>query len=235
MIKNKQFLDNLMQFQKEIGYEFNDISILAASVIHSSYANENRHKNISSNERLEFLGDAVLNISVSDYIFRNYKELSEGELTKVRACVVCEPSLAKCAKKLGIGKYLLLGKGEDMTGGRNRVSILSDAFEAVIAAIYLDGGLDVAKEWVIGQLADTIEEAVHGTAFQDYKTILQEYVQKNGEEKILYEIIKERGPDHDKEFYVDVKLSNRVIGYGSGKSKKEAEQNAAKDALDKLK
>ncbi|MDK2798403.1 MAG: ribonuclease [Clostridiales bacterium] len=231
---DSQLNPNLEIFQKKIKYKFNNISTLLIAFTHSSYANENRHSNIVSNERLEFLGDAVLNIIISDYIYRHYPELPEGELTRIRASVVCEPSLAQCAQKLNIGKYLLLGKGEEMTGGRERISILSDAFEAILAAIFLDGDLEAARKWALEQLTPTIKAAVQGTAFRDYKTLLQEYIQKSGEERIEYEIVKESGPDHNKEFYVQVKHNHNVIGTGSGKSKKEAEQNAAKHALDKL-
>jgi ribonuclease-3 len=231
---DKQLSENLEFFQRIIHYRFKNINTLVIAFTHSSYANENRHSDIISNERLEFLGDAVLNIIISDYIYRNYPDLPEGELTRIRASVVCEPSLAQCAKKLNIGKFLLLGKGEEMTGGRERISILSDAFEAILAAIFLDGDLEAARQWVLSQLEPTIKAAAQGTVFRDYKTLLQEYIQRNGEERIEYEIVKECGPDHNKEFYVEVRHSNKVIGTGSGKSKKEAEQNAAKYALEQL-
>ncbi|MGE4284835.1 MAG: ribonuclease III [Clostridia bacterium] len=225
---------SLKVFQNQIGYRFKNIQNLVIALTHSSYANENRHSNILSNERHEFLGDAVLNIIISDHIYRKYPELPEGELTRVRASVVCEPSLAQCAQKLEIGRFLLLGKGEDLTGGRERISILSDAFEAIIAAIFLDSDLDAAKQWVLEQLSETVKAAVEGTVFKDYKTILQELVQKNNEERIEYEIVQERGPDHNKEFCVEARQNNKIVGHGIGKSKKEAEQNAAKHALEQL-
>ncbi|WHH59415.1 ribonuclease III [Petroclostridium sp. X23] len=234
MKTDKQLKQNLEIFQNQIKYKFRKINHLIVALTHSSYANENRHSNILSNERLEFLGDAVLNIIVSDYIYRQYSELPEGELTRIRASVVCEPSLAQCAKNLEIGKFLFLGKGEEMTGGRERISILSDAFEAIIASIFLDRDLETAKRWVLDQLSATIEAAVEGTVFKDYKTILQELLQKNSEERVEYEIVAESGPDHNKEFHVDAKQNNKVIGTGKGKSKKEAEQNAAKYALEQL-
>ncbi len=228
----KKLLD---QFQAEMNYRFKSIDLLKTSFTHSSLANESRDKTITSNERLEFLGDAVLNIIISDFIFKNYLDLPEGELTRVRASIVCEASLAKCAKSLNFGSYLLLGKGEDITGGRERQSILSDAFEAVLAAIYLDSGFDKAREWTLAQLEDTIESAVKGAVFKDFKTQLQEYVQRNRDTNVDYVLVDEMGPDHDKEFFVNVILEGVVISKGSGKTKKEAEQNAAKYALQSMK
>lgn len=234
MKMEREFKAKLGRFQSISRYTFHNIETLVTAFTHSSYANENKEYNMTSNERLEFLGDAVLNIIVSDYIYRHYPEFPEGELTRIRASVVCEGSLAQCAKKLNIGNYLLLGKGEEMTGGRERDSILSDAFEAVLAAIYLDGSFEQAKTWALKQLSETIKAAADGTAFRDYKTLLQEYVQRSNDEKIEYEIVKESGPDHNKLFYVEIKLNNKVIGKGKGRSKKESEQNAAKHALEKL-
>jgi ribonuclease-3 len=232
---NDKYEKMLDKFQTAMEYKFKSLDLLKTSFTHSSIANESRDKGLSSNERLEFLGDAVLNIIVSDYIFKNYQELPEGELTRIRASVVCEASLAKCAKALDFGNYLLLGKGEDLTGGRERPSILSDAFEAFLAAIYLDCGFDKAREWTLIQLGETIEAAVRGSVFKDYKTQLQEYVQKNGGNSVEYVIIDELGPDHSKQFFVDVVLDNVVIGKGTGKSKKEAEQNSANHALKAIK
>lgn len=222
------------QFEEDLGYSYIDKEILLLALTHSSYANENRVEKLQSNERLEFLGDAVLNIIISEYIYSNNESLSEGELTKVRANIVCEASLEKCAEEVKVGKYLLLGKGEEITGGRTRISILSDAFEALIGSIYLDGGLNSAREFVLKRMKSIIEEATKGTSFVDYKTQLQEIVQKNAGDKVFYEIVDEKGPDHNKVFISQVLVSDRVLGSGEGKSKKEAEQNAARAALEKL-
>jgi len=217
-----------------IKYTYNDRNQLILAMTHSSYANENKHERLSSNERLEFLGDAVLNIIISDHIYKYYTSLPEGELTKARASIVCEPSLAKCANMLELGKYLMLGKGEEYTGGRTRISILSDAFEAVIGSIYIDGGMEKAREFVLYFMEEAITSSINGAYFIDFKTQLQEVVQKTGDQKIHYGIFEEKGPDHDKLFTVQVNVASRVLGSGKGKTKKEAEQNAASIALAKL-
>ena len=215
------------ELQNDIGYHFENEGLLRQALIHSSYANENHMRKLSDNERLEFLGDAVLEIISSDFLYRNYQELPEGELTKLRASLVCEPTLAACAKEIGLGKYILLSHGEDQTGGRGRKSILSDALEAVIGAIYLDGGLTNAKEFVLKYILTDIE---HKQLFYDSKTILQEVVQ--GEhEHITYVLTKESGPDHDKRFTVEARVGDKRIGTGSGHTKKAAEQEAAYKAL----
>ena len=233
MIK-KDFISSMEVLENVLKYKYNDGNNLLLAMTHSSYANENKHERLNSNERLEFLGDAVLNIIISDFIYKNYTSLPEGELTKARASIVCEPSLAKCANTLQLGKYLMLGKGEEYTGGRTRISILSDAFEAVIGSIYIDGGMEKAREFVLFIMKDTITSSVNGASFIDYKTQLQEVIQKTGDQKIQYEIVEEKGPDHNKLFIVQVKVSDRIMGSGEGKSKKEAEQNAASKALMKL-
>ena len=233
MIK-KDFINSMEVLENVLKYKYNDGNNLLLAMTHSSYANENKHERLNSNERLEFLGDAVLNIIISDFIYKNYTSLPEGELTKARASIVCEPALAKCATTLELGKYLMLGKGEEYTGGRTRISILSDAFEAVIGSIYIDGGMEKAREFVLFIMKDTITSSVNGASFIDYKTQLQEVIQKTGDQKIQYEIVEEKGPDHNKLFIVQVKVSDRVMGAGEGKSKKEAEQNAASKALMKL-
>lgn len=216
----------------KIGYEFKNREILNRALTHSSYANEHRKNKIRNNERLEFLGDSVLGLSVSDYIFMKYPNYPEGELTKLRATVVCEPSLAYIARKISLGKYLLLGNGEEATGGRSRDSILADAFESLIGAIYLDGGLDFAKKFVLTNLEDIINNAVKGIEiFIDYKTQLQEILQKQTKSKIDYRILREEGPDHNKIFYMEVRIGNKIIGTGYGRSKKEAEQSSARKAL----
>lgn len=218
--------------EKSLNYEFKDKRNLILALTHSSYANENKNKKLLSNERLEFLGDTVLNMIISENIYRKYSNLSEGEMTKIRATVVCESSLVKCANKLGIGNYILLGKGEENTGGRTRMSILSDAVEAVIGAIYIDSGIEKAKCFVLDQMGEFVDKSVKGDIFMDYKTQLQEIVQRDGDRKITYEIIDEKGPDHDKIFISQVRVDNNVVGTGKGRTKKEAEQMAAKASLE---
>lgn len=217
-----------------IKVDFDDLILLHQALTHTSFANESKHYGIVHNERLEFLGDAVLDLVISEHLFRRFPGLPEGELTKARAMVVCEPTLAQCASKIGIGDYLLLGKGEAASGGRERLSILADAFEAIIGAIYLDSGFASAAEFVLVHLANDLLLIERGDYLKDYKTSLQEVVQKNTDSKITYEIIAERGPDHDKLFDAIVLINGIEMGRGSGRSKKEAEQRAAKQALIKL-
>ena len=214
-----------------LDYKFNNISLLKNALVHSSYANEVRG-NTHSNERLEFLGDSVLSIIVADHLFNQYPNMPEGELTKLRASLVCEKSLCSFARELCLGDHLLLGKGEDKNGGRERDSILADAFEAVLAAIYIDGGMDAAKKHIFNTVLRDLEHHTDETSFKDYKTALQEIIQRNPEESVSYTLIDETGPDHDKVFTVEVHLNSNVIGCGSGKSKKQAEQMAAKQALE---
>ena len=201
--------------QERIGYRFHDKALLERALIHSSYANESRQK-IECNERMEFLGDAVLSIIVADHIFHKF-HLAEGDLTRIRASLVCEKSLFEFAQKIQLGQELLLGHGEEQTGGRERPSVVSDAFEALIAGIYLDGGLEAAQRFVL--------------PFVDYKTRLQEIIQKNPEERVEYVLVSAEGPDHDKKFVVEVHLNSNVIGRGASRSKKGAEQAAAHEAL----
>lgn len=224
-------MNNLEILEEKIGYKFKNANYLKVAVTHSSYANESK-SSVQCNERQEFLGDAVLSIIVSTYIFRHCPKLPEGDLTKLRASLVCEKSLAKYAKSLNLGSHLLLSKGERLSGGADRPSILADAFEALIAAIYLDGGMKNAERFVLGFVVDDIK-TMKPKRFTDYKTRLQEIVQKNPDEKIEYILVKESGPDHDKRFLVEVRLNdNNIIGKGGGKSKKSAEQEAAKRALE---
>ncbi len=215
--------------QENLDYKFKNEKLLINALTHSSFANEARD-GIGSNERLEFLGDSVLSIIVSEYIYKKFKNLPEGELTKMRAALVCEKSLCGFSRELQIGKYLRLGKGEEKSGGRERDSILADAFEAVLAAMYLDGGIEIAKKhvmrFVTKELQHTDEEV-----FKDYKTALQEIIQRNPEESVTYILTGESGPDHNKIFEVEVKLNSNTIGRGIGKNKKQAEQSAAKEAL----
>lgn len=215
--------------EEKIGYKFKNKKLIEQALSHSSYANERKQPG-GSNERLEFLGDSVLSIVVSDFLYKNLN-VPEGELTKMRASLVCEKSLHIFAKQISLGDYLHLGKGEENTGGRQRPSILADAFEAVIAAIYLDGGMEAAAKHILHFMPEDIHHFVK-PAFSDFKTVLQEIVQKNPEEKVEYVLIGEEGPDHNKRFVVEVRLNSQVIGKGSGRSKKEAEQLAAKEALE---
>ena len=221
---------NLHELEKNLGYTFKNRHFLEVGVTHSSFANEVRG-HIEYNERQEFLGDAVLSIIVSDYIFENYTELPEGELTKMRASLVCEKSLCEFSTELHLGDFLRLGHGEELMGGRERPSILADAFEAVLAAIYLDGGIEPATVFVLGFVKRTLAH-VENVPFKDYKTLLQEIIQKNPEERLSYMLVKESGPDHDNRFEVNVMLNSNIIGHGIGKSKKSAEQLAAKEALE---
>lgn len=215
--------------EENLRYEFKNKKLLINALTHSSYANEARD-GVSSNERLEFLGDSVLSIVVSEYIYKEFNNLPEGELTKLRASLVCEKSLCQFSRELDLGKYLRLGKGEDKGGGRERDSILADAFEAVLAAMYLDGGFNVAKNHVMRFIKNELKHT-DDEVFKDYKTALQEIIQKNPEESVTYILTKETGPDHDKVFEVEVRLNSNTIGKGVGKNKKQAEQSAAKEAL----
>jgi ribonuclease III len=230
----KSLLKNLDKFEEIINYKFIDRVNIITALTHSSYANENKSEKLEFNERLEFLGDAVLNIAISEKIFKKQYGFAEGELTKIRANIVCEPSLEKCANEINIGEFLLLGKGEELTGGRRRTSILSDAFEAVIGAIYIDSGMENAKKFIYKHMKSLIDGSVKGDISLDYKTQLQEVIQKDSEAKISYEVIEEKGPDHNKIFVSQVKIKEVVVGVGEGRSKKEAEQSAAKKALEKL-
>ena len=225
-------MEQLKEFQKKIGYQFQQEGLLRQALTHSSYANEHRMKKLSDNESLEFLGDAVLEIVTSDFLYHEHTDVPEGELTRVRASIVCEQTLAFCTRAIDLGKYLYLGKGEDLTGGRNRKSILSDALEAVIGAIFLDGGFANAKEFVLKYILTDIE---HKQLFYDSKTILQEIVQAGYNEELNYQLIREEGPDHDKRFVVEARIGVKSIGEGMGHTKKAAEQEAAYQALLKLK
>lgn len=227
-------MDSMSNFEKNINYKFKNPALLREALTHSSFSNERKENAVHNNERLEFLGDAVLSIVISDYLFKNHTDLPEGELTKIRSKIVCESTLGECSRRIDLGEFMFFGKGEEMTGGRKRTSILADAFEALIASIYLDGGIDSASQFIMSFMKDFIHNAINGKVFLDYKTHLQEIVQIRKDNKIKYEIIGEEGPDHCKLFYTQVKLNDIVIGYGKGRSKKEAEQEAAKMAIEKL-
>lgn len=222
---------NIKAFEKSIGYEFKNKLYIERALTHSSF---NREKNTKhqDNERLEFLGDAFFDAIVSAELFTRLTAVTEGRLTKTRALIVCEDSLARAARKFDLGKYILIGHGEEVAGGRNRDSILADAMEAVVGALYMDGGYEATKEFVLKVFADTIDDAVNGKLFSDYKSEVQEQLQKNGKNiAIIYDIYKEEGPAHDKTFFVRLSYDGKVLGEGQGKSKKEAEQNAAKEGL----
>ena len=216
--------------EEKLQYHFQNPQYLITAMTHSSYANEVKSGG-HSNERLEFLGDSVLSIVVADYLFKHCPNLPEGELTKNRAALVCEKALCGFSRQLGLGEYLLLSRGEQNSGGRQRSSILADAFEALIAAIYLDAGLEKAREFILRFVLPVLQTS-RPKAFKDYKTSLQEIIQQNPEEQLEYVLIGESGPDHDKHFTVEVCLNSNVIGKGGGRSKKEAEQQAAREALE---
>ena len=220
----------MKDIQERIGYQFQNVALLNEALTHSSYANEQKGK-IRHNERLEFLGDAVLSIVVSDYIFENCPEMPEGALTKLRASLVCEKSLFDFAKQIDLGAYIKLSNGERKNGGAHRPSIVADAFEALIAAIYLDGSMEAAKRHILRFVIPEIEHH-RNNSFKDYKTKLQEIIQKNPGERLEYQLVSATGPDHDKHFKVEVHLNSNVIGRGGGRSKKEAEQQAAREALE---
>ena len=216
-----------------IGYQFKNITLLQNALAHSSFANERWHDSLMSNERLEFLGDSILGMVVAEHLYRNYPDRPEGELTRMRADMVCEVSLAKVAGLLGLGQHMMLGHGEEQGGGKNRPSILADAVESVIAAMFLDGGMEPAKTFIAKFILCNVPEKRLSNA--DYKTALQELVQQKKNQVITYELIGESGPDHNKHFQVQVLLNGTPVGAGEGTSKKRAEQDAARVALDSLK
>lgn len=228
-------ISKLSTLEERMGYSFKNRKHLMLALTHSSFANERKERKLTSNERLEFLGDSVLNLLISEELYNKYPDFAEGDLTKARSQIVCEKSLVICAGLLALCNHLLLGKGEELSGGRSRPSILADSFEALLGAVYLDGGLNDARNFVLKIMKDIIKEAMENDRDKDYKTKLQESVQKNSDDKIVYEILDENGPDHDKTFITQVKIGDTVMGKGRGKTKKESEQNAAFIALEKNK
>ena len=224
--------NNWIDIQDKIGYKFKDISLLRLALRHSSYVNECALERTQCNERLEFLGDAVLELISSEFLYREYADMPEGELTKMRASLVCEPALAYDAKKIGLNEYIFLGKGEEQTGGRERDSIVSDACEALIGAIFIDGGLEKARDFIMNFVLNDIENK---KLFYDSKSVLQEIAQREYDTAPKYEIVDEFGPDHSKTFVANVIINGNVLGTGSGKTKKNAEQQASYNALIKLK
>ncbi|MBO8155270.1 MAG: ribonuclease III [Bacillaceae bacterium] len=225
---------NFEALQNKIGIQFHNKKLLIQAFTHSSYVNEHRDQNYEDNERLEFLGDAVLELAVSQYLFRIYPDMNEGDLTKLRASIVCETSLVNFATSLDFGDMVLLGKGEEMSGGRNRPALLADVFEAFIGALYLDQGFSTALEFLEKFVFPKIEKGAFSHAM-DYKSVLQEVVQQDKSGPVNYKIVDERGPAHNREFVAHVYIQEKLYGAGSGKTKKEAEQMAAKVALDKVK
>lgn len=219
----------LKEIQDIIGIKFNEPSVLITALTHSSYANQ--HRDVEYNERFEFLGDAILQVCITEHLFLNYKNKSEGELTKIRSLIVCENSLYEIGKSLNLGNYIRMSKGEELTGGRERVSLIADAVEALIAAIYLDKGLEFAKDYIVGRFEGIITRAINNDIILDYKTKLQELLQKNGEISITYELIKFEGPPHRRKFFTKLIIDNKEYTCGEGYSKKESEQDAAKAAL----
>ena len=223
---------NSGSFSAKIGYSFTDPSLLENALTHSSYCHEGKHNGFPDNERLEFLGDSVFNAVIGEHLYKRAEDVEEGRLTKLRALIVCEGSLAECGIRFDIGSYLKLGKGEEQNGGRSRNSIIADAMEAVIGAVFLDGGWDKARDFILAAFSQTIEKALAGRIHIDFKTEIQEKLQVNGEKEIRYRIDREEGPDHQKTFFASLWADGEKLGAGSGKSKKEAEQNAAKAALE---
>lgn len=223
---------NIKEIEEVIGVSFNEAKLLKTALTHSSYANQ--HKDQEYNERFEFLGDAILQLCITQHLFLNYKEKSEGELTKIRSLIVCENSLYEIGKRLKLGYFIRISRGEELTGGRERISIIADAVEALIAAIYLDKGLEFVKDFIIGHFNEVIKKAINNDIVLDYKTKLQEELQKSGEVSIIYELLKYEGPPHRRKFFTSVLIEDRELGRGEGYSKKESEQYAAKAALESL-
>ncbi|MCM1387959.1 MAG: ribonuclease III [Bacillus sp. (in: Bacteria)] len=222
----------LEELEQKIGYSFRDKHLLRQALTHSSFANEQKINKYDDYERLEFLGDAVLELVSSEFLFREHETMAEGQLTRLRASMVCEQALAYCAREFGLEQYILLGKGEEMTGGRTKDSIISDVMEAIIGALYVDNGMDEAKAYIHRFILSDLE---HKQLFYDAKTILQEHVQQKNEGTLHYALIKEEGPDHDKLFVVEARIDDKIIGEGQGRTKKAAEQQAAYQALRMMK
>ena len=222
----------IKELENAIGYRFHNISLLQNALAHSSYANERWHDSLKSSERLEFLGDSILGMVVADHLYRNFANRPEGELTRMRADMVCEKALAQVANQIGLGEHLLLGKGEEQGGGRGRDSILADAVESIIAACYLDGGMEAAKAFISRFVL--VNVPVSRLTNADYKTALQELVQQKRNQVLTYTMVGESGPDHDKRFEVELTLNGQVVGHGIGSSKKRAEQDAARNAMEAL-
>lgn len=232
--RRKLRLAELRRFADDNNIPVQNIQLLNTALTHTSYANEHRNEVIHDNERLEFLGDAVLDLVVGEYLFLRFPNWPEGELTRAKASAVCKPACAECAAKFHIGDYMRLGKGEEMSGGRTRISILGDAFEAVIGAIYLDNDYEVAARFILGHMKKFLDRIDRGDYDRDYKSDLQELVQRHGDVDIRYEVVRDEGPDHDKTIWMELSINGKHMGRGVGKSKKEAAQLAAKEAIERL-
>ncbi len=222
------------EVEEVLNIHFSNKFLLERALTHKSFPNENKELNMKDNERLEFLGDSVLSLTVSTYIFKKFPDYPEGKLAKMRSVIVSEPILAKIAREINIGKYMLLGNGEELTGGRDRESIMADAMEAIFGAIYMDRGFEIAAEFILSILVNVIDAVENGKYIKDYKTMLQELIQKDNLQRPEYKVIDEKGPDHNKTFTINVNFNGKRLGKGKGSSKKEAEQKAAKEALKKL-
>lgn len=233
--RREKRLAEVRKFAEDNHIPVQNIQLLNTALTHTSYANEHKDEVIHDNERLEFLGDAVLDLVVGEYLFLRFPTWPEGELTRAKASAVCKPACAECAAKFRIGEYMRLGKGEEMSGGRTRISILGDAFEAVIGAIYLDNDYSVASRFILGHLKKFLDIIDSGHYDHDYKSDLQEIVQRHGEIDIRYIVVKDEGPDHDKTIWMDISINGKIFGRGIGKNKKEAAQHAAKEAIAKIK
>ena len=228
-----ELTSSIQKIEQHLKYEFKDKNLIIKALSHSSFSNELKSKNIKSecNERLEFFGDSILSLTVSEYLYTNYPELPEGMLSKVRAGTVCEKALAKFAREISLGDFLFLGHGEEMTNGRERPSILADAFEAVLAAMYIDGGIEPVKAFILPFATKEIDQIIERGNTKDYKSMLQQFVQQEHSDVLEYKLVNEYGPAHERVFETEALLNNNVIGKGVGKSKRESEQNAAKEAL----
>lgn len=232
--RQRDRLGEVARFARESGIPMKNLQLLNVALTHTSYANEHKGQVIHDNERLEFLGDAVLDLVVGEYLFLRFPSWPEGELTRAKASVVCKTSCAECAAKFHVGDFMLLGRGEEMSGGRERLSILGDAFEAIIGAIYLDNSYDVASRFILGHMKKFLTLVDQGDYDHDYKSDLQELVQKHGDADIRYEVVHDEGPDHDKTIWIEISVNGIAMGTGVGKSKKEAAQRAAKVAIEKI-
>lgn len=230
---NSKRKKDLEEFQKSIGYTYSVIDLLNLAFTHSSYTNENTAYR-DHNERLEFLGDSVVNLVVTDLLYRDYKNLPEGDLTRIRASIICEDSFSKASSYLNIPKYILLGRGEEMNGGRKRKSLMADSFEAFCGSMYLDSNFNTVRNFLFEKFYKIVVDFISTHNVIDYKTMLQEEIQKFTRDKLRYKLIREEGPDHNKTFYFEVSLGSKILGKGKGKSKKEAEHNAAQDSLRKM-
>lgn len=224
-------MNGFNQLEEKIHYRFHNKQLLHEALTHTSYANEHRANRTGHNERLEFLGDSVLNLVITTYLFKKLKNVSEGEMSRIRSTIVCEKSLRMSADTFGLNHFILLGKGEEQTGGRDRDSIIADAMEALIGAIYVDSGIESAESFIMEYMTETIRLGAQGLLFKDYKTQYQELVQKHTDAKIEYHVIEEKGPDHKKVFTVELMVDGEAISTGTGRNKKEAEQSAAKEAI----